>query len=99
MVRAEAPAGAPPTLGSRKAATYRFGEPGEAVERLHEGAVAQAGSFEVGQLVLGKEAAEGGQRNGGLAMREGAEDDLHPLVAVMVLVPGRSASRTHQAGG
>ena len=68
------------------------GEPGEAVgERLHEGAVAQAGGFEVRQPVLREEAAEGGQRKGGLAMREGAEDDLHPLVAVMVLVPGGGA--------
>ena len=67
------------------------GKPGQAIERLHEGAVAQPGGFEVGQPVLGEEAAEGGQREGGLAMREGAEDDLHPLVAVMVFVPGGGA--------
>lgn len=66
-------------------------EPGEAIERFHEGAVAQAGGLQVGQPVLGKEAAERGQRKGGLAMCEGAEDDLHPLVAVMVLVPGGGA--------
>ena len=66
-------------------------EPGEAVERLHEGAVAQAGGLEMGQPIFGKEAAEGGQRKSGLAVCEGAEDDLHPLVAVMVLVPGGGA--------
>ena len=38
------------------------GKPGEAVERLHEGAVAQAGGFKVGQLACGEEAAEGRKR-------------------------------------
>ena len=33
-------------------------EPGEAVERLHEGFVAQAGGFEVRQHVVGEETAE-----------------------------------------
>lgn len=64
-------------------------KPGEAVERLHEGAVAQAGGFEVGQTVVRKEAAESREREGGLAIGKGAEDDLHALIAVVVLVPGR----------
>ena len=67
------------------------GEPGEAVERLHEGLVAQAGGFEMGQTVVGKEAAERREGECWLAMGERLEDDLDAFVAVMVLVPGRGA--------
>jgi len=62
-------------------------EPGEPVERLHEGAVTQAGGFEVGQLVSGEKPAECGEGEGVLTVGQRVEDDLDALIAVVVFVP------------
>ena len=62
-------------------------EPAEAIDRLHEGAVAQAAGVQMGQLIGTEEAAEGRERERGLGGRERAEDDLHALVTVVVAVP------------
>ena len=66
-------------------------EPGEAVDRLHQRAVAEAGGFERGHLAGGEEAAEGGQAEAGLAAGERAEGDAQALPAVVVVVPGGAA--------
>ena len=67
------------------------GKPGEAIDRLHEGAVAQAAGLQMGQLIGAEETAERGEAERILAGRERAEDDLHALVAVVVTIPGRAA--------
>jgi hypothetical protein len=73
-------------------------EPREAVERLHEGAVAEAGGFQIRELAVGEESAESGQSEGFLAVGERAEHDLDALVAVVVTVPRRGTGAERAQG-